>query len=575
MRLAAVVGIIVVCLVQATQAIQQKDSDRNSTSITGRVVNDSGKPMPGARVSVFGVGRQTVRRMVITDDTGRYVADGLPRGSYGVSAQANGYVFTPDPGEPAQHRTGETVNLTLRKGAVITGRVTNSFGQPVVAVPINATLVRNNRGVASSGFPGTVVYTDDRGVYRLFGLHAGTYVVAAGMRTSGTLLTTAYADDSPTYYPSSTRDTASEVTVEFGVEASGIDIRYRGDAGYAISGTIIGASVGDLSGAPIIVLLYRSSTGAVEGQSYVQQRGGDLSFAAYGVPDGDYYLTARRGADQSDDGAVSKRIPVKVRGGDVTGIAISLIPNGSIAGRLTLDVSTLNLKCERVRPPAVEETLLSIQSDEAESASEPSRGRSSGAVADSNGDFLFRGLMPGRYRFESRGFLDESWYVRALTMPGPTNSHVGISLSGITVRSGQRINGIRVVLGEGAASLRGRVIGESKEARLPERLRVHLVPAEPDSLNEILRFYEAEVQADGSFSLTNLSPGRYLLVTRQRTEDEIKERRPLSWNAATRAALHRLAAAGNTTLTLKPCQRVVEYELRYTSAKEAPPTKKP
>jgi hypothetical protein len=259
----------------------------------------------------------------------------------------------------------------------------------------------------------------------------------------------------------------------------------------------------------------------------------------------------------------------------VTGIAISLIPNGSIAGRITLDVSTLNLKCEKVRPPAVEETLLTIQSDEADSASEPSRGRSSGAAADSKGDFLFRGLVPGRYRFESRGFLDESWYVSALTMPGPTNSHVGISLSGITVRSGQRINGIRVVLGEGAASLRGRVIGESKEAPLPERLRVHLVPAEPDSLNEILRFYEAEVQTDGSYSLTNLSPGRYMLVTRQRTEYEIKDRRPLSWNAATRAALHRLAVAGNTTLTLKPCQRVVEYELRYTPAKEAPPTKRP
>jgi hypothetical protein len=166
--------------------------------------------------------------------------------------------------------------------------------------------------------------------------------------------------------------------------------------------------------------------------------------------------------------------------------------------------------------------------------------------------------------------MDEAWYVRAVTIPGPGNVPVNANQGGISLRPGQRINGMRVVLGEGAASIRGRVFAENEGASLPDRLRVHLVPAEPDSANDILRFSDAEIRSDGSFKLTNLAPGRYLLFTRQRTEEEAKQRspRPLAWNATARGALHRLAQAANTTIDLKPCQRVADYKVRYTRPKE-------
>jgi hypothetical protein len=132
------------------------------------------------------------------------------------------------------------------------------------------------------------------------------------------------------------------------------------------------------------------------------------------------------------------------------------------------------------------------------------------------------------------------------------------------------MNGMRVVLGEGAASLRGRVVAEKEGASLPDRLRIHLTPAEPDSANDTLRFFDAEIQSDGSFKLTNLPPGRYMLFTRQRTEEEAKQRspRPMAWNATARAVLHRLAQAANTTIELKPCQRIADYKFRYSSLKE-------
>ena len=555
----------------------QGPAERKAGTITGRVVNESGRPMPNVRVFVSGMGRQSVRRTVITDEAGAYLADALPRGSYGLTAQANGYVFVRDPRDPVHYRPGDTANLTLMKGAVITGTVTNSDNEPVVGVTISAILVRDTQGRAIGTVSGMTRNTDDRGVYRLFGLSAGTYIVAAGQRSAGPMMPTAYSDDAPTYYPSSTRDTAAEISLQYGTEATGIDIRYRGGLGYAVSGTIADASLTDTSAAGITVLLIRASNDTLEAQTFIQPRDSERSFAFYGVPEGDYYVTGRRGPNQSDDGAGSKRVPVKVRGRDVTGVGISLVPYGSIAGRLTLDIATRSLKCEGTRAPAIEETLITIQTDETDSLAPSSRYASPVNAPDSKGDFLFQWLPAGRYLLDSRRFIDEAWYVRAVTVPGPANSPVDASHSGIAVRSGQRINGIRVVLGEGAASLRGRVAADKEGASLPDRLRVHLVPAEPDAANDTLRFFDSEIQSDGSFKLTNLAPGRYLLVTRQRTEEEAKQRspRPLAWNATARAGLQRLAKAANTALDLKPCQRVADYQFRYTPPKGTSEARRP
>ena len=553
------------------QSVAQKPTAR-AGSITGRVVNESGKPMQNARVFVNGSGRQSVRRMINTDEAGRFVADDLPRGSYVIIVQASGYVLVRDPGDTVRHRPGDSVNLVLKKGAAITGKVTNSDGDPVVGVQMSAILVRDEQGHPDGGtLSGR--YTDDRGVYRLFGLPAGTYVVAAPALSSSLL--TAYADDAPTYYPSSTRDTAGEVTLQYGAEATGIDIRYRGERGYAISGSIADASMSDSIGSSVSVLLIRASNDALEAHA-TPPRGSERAFAFYGVADGDYYLTARRGPYQSDDGAASKRIPVKVRGRDVTGVGISLAPLGSIAGRLTLDLATRDVKCETKLAPAVEETLITVSADDKDNSDPSSRFASALSTPDNKGDFVFQGLRAARYRVDSRLLLDEAWYLRAITVPGPTNTPVDASSGGIVVRPGQRINGIRVVLGEGAASIRGRVLADKEGASLPDRVRIHLVPAEPDSAADTLRFFEAEIRSDGSFKLTNLAPGRYLVVARQVSEEEAKQRRlqPLAWNATARVSLHRLAEASNITIDLKPCQRVADYQFRYTPAKVAPQQKR-
>jgi hypothetical protein len=66
----------------------------------------------------------------------------------------------------------------------------------------------------------------------------GSYLVVANGGGFTTSRGTPYDGDTPIFYPSSTRDTATEVQVTAGSVTSGIDIRYRAEPGHIISGKI-------------------------------------------------------------------------------------------------------------------------------------------------------------------------------------------------------------------------------------------------------------------------------------------------------------------------------------------------
>src|SRR5207302_671295 len=105
-------------------------------------------------------------------------------------------------------------------------------------------------------------------------------------------------------------------------------------------------------------------------------------------------------------------------------------------------------------------------------------------------------------------------------------------------------------------SLNGQIIANAG-VPLPARLRVYLVPAEREHADDVLRFAEAPV-LEGKFALGNLAPGRYWLMARPITEDEIKTAmmRPRAWDSEARAKLRREAEATQVTIDLQPCQRL-------------------
>src|SRR5215510_7810599 len=219
--------------------------------ITGRVVTEDGSGLPGVTVTLAPVAadRRAIsgrpQNRTLTDEDGNFKFTGLAPCVYSVTASsAKGYAPSPVPFSETQdsgyHRIGANVTIIMIKGGAITGRVTNAMGEPVIGVQVNAAMARGAEGSQDRGGSGNPRVTDDRGVYRIYGLSPGTYVVFT--RKSFHPFPSPYDNDAPTYYPSSTRETAAEVTVTSGGEASGVDIRYRGERGHAVSGSISGDS---------------------------------------------------------------------------------------------------------------------------------------------------------------------------------------------------------------------------------------------------------------------------------------------------------------------------------------------
>jgi hypothetical protein len=547
--------------------------------ITGRVVTEDGSGLPGVTVTLTPVAadRRTTSRgsqnRTSTDEDGNFKFTGLAPYVYSVSASsAKGYAPSPVPVSERQdsgyHRIGASVTITMIKGAAITGRVTNALGEPVIGVQVNAAMARGAEGNPDRGGSSRSDFTDDRGVYRIYGLSPGTYVVFT--RKSFHPFPSPYDNDGPTYYPSSTRETAAEVTVTSGGEASGVDIRYRGDRGHAVSGSISFSGEPGSSSRTLMVALTNTVTGVVRSDAdFFRER-----FAIYGVTDGEYEITVRW-LLASEEIIASAPRRVVVKGADVGGIELKMLPLGSVAGKFALEATSV--VCESKRKWSLEETLLAIRPGAKSEEATPDRNRTVVNGLTEKGEFTVYYLAADRYFLEPR-LPNENWYVKAITAPASTSVSANtkaaaargalvtdISRNGITLKAGEKITGVVATITEGAAGLSGKVIPALEGSRLPGRLRIHLIPAEARAADEVLRYAEAYARSDGSFLLSNLAPGKYWLIARAAPDDETSDLpvTPVAWDATERAKLRREAMTAKNEIELRPCGRVKDYALRF------------
>src|SRR5205814_9260810 len=128
-----------------------------------------------------------------------------------------------------------------------------------------------------------------------------------------------------------------------------------------------------------------------------------------------------------------------------------------------------------------------------------------------------------------------------------------------------RVSKTNVTLTDGAATLKGRVTLQQGE-QLPARLRFYLVPAEKESSEDVLRFFEVGVQRDGTVSIGNITPGRYLVITRPAEEVDATTIRSIKRDTAFRNDILKGATSLNRQVTFKPCEQIGEYEFPLTSS---------
>src|SRR5215470_16185823 len=292
--LVLVVVASVVVRAQAQTPPAKVAADTTGT-ISGQVVSDSGQPLAGASLFVRAMNSAGGPRSTTTDAEGNFRLDGLEPALYSIFAAAPTYVT--DNVSGTYYRIGDTVHLELIRGGVITGTVATSSGDPVIGVRVRAVRVRDVKGqpFRTPSFGSVEKMTDDRGVYRIYGLLPGTYLVSAGSGGFPSVFN-AYDNDVATFAPSSTRDTASEISVKSGEEATA-DIRYRGEQGYSISGTV------KVAGTNAASLTLRAVGNPTPLGASVQQPGA-RGFVFNGLGDGEYTLRAQElfSADTSQIG---------------------------------------------------------------------------------------------------------------------------------------------------------------------------------------------------------------------------------------------------------------------------------
>lgn len=488
-------------------------------------------------------------------------------------------------GVPQSPQTSAEDTQPGARAANITGRVLDPNGEPPALARVRAVRVRDAEGrPVRDSDAGRDWTTDDRGVYRLYGLEPGTYVVAAspsGMFRRAPRPSRSVGEPggeaAPTYYPSSTLDAATHVSVYGGQETRGIDIRYRVERSYSVRGAVVARNppgVAPASRVFISVTLSHAATGLALDFANLLPTGVNTFFNFDGVPDGVYELTALT-APGTGDAAVALPQRVTVQGAGVSDVVLTLTSFGSVTGRVLLEPTGATEAieaCRAARTTLIEETLISARRDEAAPTKRlPPVASLLPVEAQPNTrcEFALTNMSAGRYSLDvwPPGRL---WYVRdiapasaATTTNGGTS--VNIPSSGLTLRLGERVQGLTVRLAPGAASIAGRV-SPAAGAALASHLRVYAVPVEREHIDDGLRYARTQVQPDGAFAIEHLAPGRYWLYAPSSADADTANEddgRAVILGAKTRAALRRDAESANLTVELQPCQQITDYALRF------------
>ncbi|HZN06590.1 MAG TPA: carboxypeptidase-like regulatory domain-containing protein [Pyrinomonadaceae bacterium] len=526
-------------------------------NISGRVVNESGQPLANANVWVRPA---TSDGLPVTNATtnrdGVFKFNGLERGPYTVNASMPAYIAkSPEPGRPVQ-AAEDSVTFVLMKGGVITGTVINAKGDPIVAIGVRAEMIIDESGRHTSAYVYEGV-TDDRGVYRVYGLPSGTYIVSAdGAANYSPTGVNAFAIDTPTYAPSSNREAADEISVRVGEETSTVDIRYRGERGSTITGTVKGTRTPDRGFSVSLTSLVEKGP---QWDNYFQDAKGEFAFE--GIPDGDYLLVATAHWNDRDRGQ-SEPMVLSVRGSDVEGIEITATPLASISGTVVLkELKEPAPECTDKRAPQPWETNVTAWHRVTQSGKKKQQfvWRSRGSESpNAQGNLTLRDLTAADYYFGVR-LPPQQWYLQSIAfVPStPGGQPADATRSWTTLKPGDQLSGLTFTLARGAALVRGEITLAEGQT-LPAKLSVYLVPAEAAHAEEPLRYFASPVSTAGGFYLNNVAPGRYWILAQPGNDDTRSEMSKLRLPdaAKTRSLLRHAAEQRKTELELKPCQDV-------------------
>jgi Carboxypeptidase regulatory-like domain len=528
--------------------------------IVGRVVSAGPEPKPLRRALVT-LNGSALRpgRTAITQDDGAFAFDALPPGQYSIAVVKSGYVSlaygATGPGRPGVPITvvpggQQTLAITVPRGGVITGLVTDGTGQPLPGLQVRALMYRilrpaGDRQLVEVEVPGTTVVSDDRGVYRIFGLPSGEYAVAvrpaadaeaflAGLRTvtaaevgqalaevrqsrdrrtpglpSARPPRSVNAADpgvrvafAPVFYPGTARASQARlVTVGAGEERTAIDVEIEYVPVARIAGTVIGPAGGST---PAYVRLVPDPQEALAGQAGFRgiTTNADGTFAFDHVPPGRYIVAARASSDGSmalryDAGtALWASTEVVVDGQDIPNLVLSPVPGVTLEGRLVFQGERPPPRLSQLRGLGLPLTSRTVPG-------------SPMALVAADGRFTVYGMPPGTYWPDySAGIRNPigAWWLKSIAIDGREMLDAPLELRSST-------SGATVTFGDTASALGGRVVFATGEPATNCTVVVFPVERTAWFFNS-RRIAAAPLDAQGRYVVRNLPAGDYLIVAR-------------------------------------------------------------
>ena len=526
--------------------------------IIGKVVSagPETKPLRRARVTLNGSALKP-GRTAITRDDGTFVFDALPPGQYSIAVVKSGYVSlaygATGPGRPGLPVTvapgaQQTIVIPVPRGGVITGRLTDGTGQPLPGLQVRALTYRILRPAGDRQLvevPDTAVVTDDRGIYRIFGLPSGEYVVtvrpaaaaeafSAGLRTvTGADVRQALADVrqsrdrrtpglpsaaparsdyateppgrvafAPVFYPGTTRASQARlIAVGPGEERTAIDVELEYVPVARIGGTVIGAG-GAGSQAYVRLVPDPQETLAGQGGFRAITTSPDGSFAFDNVPPGRYVLAARA----SSDGAPALRYDAAsalwastelvIDGQDILNVVLAPVPGITLEGQLVFQGQRAPPRLSELRGMGLPLTSRAVPG-------------SPMAVIVGDGRFSVYGMPPGTYWPDFQAGIRNplgAWWLKSITVEGREMLDAPLEL-----RSSSK--GATVTFADTASDLRGRVAAATGEPATNCTVVVFPVDRTGWFFNS-RRIAAVPVDGEGRYVVRNLPGGEYFIVAR-------------------------------------------------------------
>ena len=446
-----------------------------------------------------------------TDPDGFYRINNVPPGNYEVLPSAPAYVTAERKDVRSRQilvgddENVEGVNFSLVRGGVITGRITDSDGRPVIQQQVN--IYQENAFTPSPQqpqrpiFAASTVQTDDRGIYRVFGLQAGRYKVASGRGDDA--FTTSSGPGRFSYkqifYPDVTeQEKAKVIEVSEGSEATDVDIVLgRPIQTFTATGRVVDAE----KGLPIPNMRFtfqRINGQRVEFVNALAVSNAQGDFIVEGLIPGKYgvYLL------QTPNLAIELRaesVNFDIIDQDVNGLIVKLSKGATVTGIVVIETED-------------KAVLGKLSEFQLRGYIAPTGGMgmvtsSSGSPIAPDGSFRMAGLGPGNLNLNlgtaNRPFPPTGFSIARVERDG-------IALPrGIEIKEGEQVTSVRVVLSYGSATLRGVVTFEN--GPLPPGARASVRLIKPGEVNSNLR--PPVVDERGRFLIEGIPAGTYELIT--------------------------------------------------------------